>query len=180
LLDLRASLIPIAALGGVTLGALAWLAAGRQDTLSPLQERLAAVRPVRATSAAAAPLLAGPPLFALSVGPNAVRDPAVLLMGLSRMPGRSAALVSIDGQPAAWLIRGESRRGVILREVGTGRATVDLPLGVKELRVGEATGGAPVAPGASAAAVPLSTTGDGLPPGFRMPPPPASAPGLGG
>lgn len=173
--DLRASLIPIAALGGVSLGALAWLAAGQQDAQSPLRDRLAALRPARAADlGAGAPIPTGPPLFALSVGPDAVKDPAVLLLGLSRMPGRSAALVSIDGQPAAWLARGESRQGVILREVGAGRASLDLPLGVKDLKIGEAAGAAPGGP------IPSSPAGDAPPPGFHMPPPPASAPRAGG
>lgn len=180
MLALRTPLIPAAVLAGLALGALAWLAAGRQDTLAPLQEQLSALRPARgADLELGAPALSGPPLFALSVGPSAVKDPAVAVLGLSRMPGRSAALLSIDGKPAAWLVRGESRDGVILREVGAGRATLDLPLGLKDLRVGEgeAVAARPSTPGL---AMPGLTSGDVAPPGFRMPPPPASAPSLGG
>jgi hypothetical protein len=183
LFDLRAPLIPLSAVLGLALGAIAWLAAGRQDVLAPTQDRLAALRPVRMGEAGigGAPTLAGPPLFALSTGPKAVKDPAISVLGLSRMPGRTAALVAIDGQPAAWLARGESRDGVILREVGSGRASFDLPLGLADLRVGEATpGSAPV--GASASAPPSSgfSANDTPPPGYRSPPPPASAPGFGG
>ena len=180
MLALRTPLIPLAVLAGLALGALAWLAAGRQDTLAPLQEQLSALRPARGVQqTSGAPTLAGPPLFALSVGPNAVKDPAVAVLGLSRMPGRSAALLSIDGKPAAWLARGESRDGVILREVGAGRATLELPFGLKDLRVGE---GETVAAGPSTPGPPMPglTSGDAAPPGFRMPPPPASAPGVGG
>jgi hypothetical protein len=111
-----------------------------------------------------------------------VRDPAVAVLGVSRMPGRAAALLAIDGKPPAWLALGESRDGVVLRDVGSGRAALDLPLGVRTLRIGEAT---PVAPGGMTAgngaspAMLTSMPGDAPPPGFRSPPPPASAPGFG-
>ena len=180
MLALRTPLIPAAVLAGLALGALAWLTAGRQDTLAPLQEQLSTLRPARGVQQmSGAPSPSGPPLFALSVGPNAVKDPAVAVLGLSRMPGRSAALLSIDGRPAAWLARGQSRDGVILREVGAGRATLDLPLGLKDLRVGEGEAVA-AGPSAQGPTMPGLTAGDSAPPGFRMPPPPASAPGQGG
>jgi hypothetical protein len=186
LLDLRAPLIPICAVVGLALGASAWLAAGRQDVLTPVEDRLAALRPARASGGGdgGAPSPSGPPLFAMSTGPSAVRDPMVAVMGLSRMPGRSAALLAIDGKPPAWLARGESRDGVILREVGSGRATLDLPLGVRSLRIGEASadvGGATTGGGPQASSAMLAPGGDTPPPGYRSPPPPASAPaGLGG
>lgn len=183
MLDLRAPLIPLSAMLGLALGATAWLAAGRQDVLASTQDRLTALRPMRAAEAGAGatPMLAGPPLFALSTGPNAVKDPVLAVLGLSRMPGRAAALVAIDGKPAAWLARGESRDGVILREVGSGRATFDLPLGVKDLRIGEtAQDPASVIPGGPGSSAPGPAAGDIPPPGYRGPPPPASAPGFGG
>ena len=184
MLDLRAPLIPICAAAGLALGSAAWLAAGRQDVLTPVQDRLAAVRPARTLggSDGGAPSLFGPPLFAMSTGPNAVRDPIVTVMGLSRMPGRAAALLAIDGKPPAWLARGESRDGVVLREVGSGRATLDLPLGVRNLRIGETApvpNGGVSASGGPETSNPLAAS-DTPPPGYRSPPPPASAPGLGG
>ncbi|HWW26848.1 MAG TPA: hypothetical protein VNZ85_13225 [Caulobacter sp.] len=181
MLDLRAPLIPICAATGLVLGATAWLAAGRQDVLTPVQERLASLRTPegRPGLGGGTPSLVGQPLFPLSTGPNAVRDPAVSVLGISRMPGRVAALVAIDGKPPVWLARGESRDGVVLSDVGSGRATLDLPLGVRTLRIGEATpvGGVTAA---SDPATPMSTsaTSDMPPLGFKSPPPPASAPGL--
>lgn len=183
MLDLRAPLIPICAALGLTLGATAWLAAGRQDLLAPVQERLAAVRPFDGARGldGEAPSPSGPPLFPLSIGPNAVHDPAVTVLGVSRMPGRAAALLTIDGKAPAWLARGQSRDGVVLSDVGSSRATLDLPLGVRTLRVGEASGPGPgaVGDGPQTPGVPIAP-GDQPPPGFRSPPPPASAPGLGG
>jgi hypothetical protein len=185
LLDLRAPLIPICAVVGLALGATAWRAAGRQDVLTPVQDRLAALGSSHAQRGgdSGAPSLSGPPLFAMSIGPNAVHDPVVAVLGLSRMPGRAAALLTIDGKPPAWLARGESRDGVVLRDVGSGRATLDLPLGVRTLRIGEATpagpGGATTGYGPSNS-IAAPTSGDTPPPGFRSPPPPASAPGFGG
>jgi hypothetical protein len=185
LLDLRAPLIPICAAVGLVLGATAWLAAGRQDVLAPAQERLADLPSsgFQRGVDGGAPSLSGPPLFNLSTGPNAVRDPAVGVLGVSRMPGRAAALLTIDGKTPAWLARGESREGVVLRDVGSGRAVLDLPLGVRSLRIGEATplapGGAPPGSEPSNPAF-MPAPGDLPPPGFRSPPPPASAPGIGG
>ncbi|KQZ22888.1 hypothetical protein [Caulobacter sp. Root1472] len=176
MLDLRTPLIPICAATGLVLGATAWLAAGRQDVLAPVEARLASLRSSdgRPTPNGGAPLLLGQPLFPLSSGLNAVRDPAVSVLGISRMPGRAAALVAIDGKPPVWLARGESRDGVVLSDVGSGRATLDLPLGGRTLRIGEATGPGPANPTSA------SPPSDIPPPGFRSPPPPASAPGLGG
>jgi hypothetical protein len=177
LLDLRTPLVSICAAVGLVLGATAWLAAGRQDVLAPVQDRLAALPSsnVQRGVDGGAPSLAGPPLFALSTGPNAVRDPAVSVLGLSRMPGRAAALLAIDGKAPAWLARGESRDGVVLSDVGSGRATLDLALGVKTLRVGEATTAAPVA--ATAGFDPPSSSSP-FPSSDR--PPPGFAPGMGG
>lgn len=185
MLDLRAPLIPICAGVGLALGATAWLAAGRQDVLAPAQDRLAALHVSSAKRGLEndSPSLSGPPLFALSTGPDAARDPAVAVLGVSRMPGRAAALVAIDGKPPAWLALGESRDGVVLRDVGSGRAALDLPLGVRTLRIGEATPvapGGPIASNSASSAMPMSMLGDSPPPGFRSPPPPASAPGFGG
>jgi hypothetical protein len=183
LLALRAPLIPLCAAVGLVLGATAWLAAGRQDVLTQAQDRLATLRASSAQRGldGGAPSLTGPPLFALSVGPNAVRDPVVGVLGVSRMPGRAAALLAIEGKPAAWLARGETRDGVVLRDLGWGRATLDLPLGVRTLRIGEATAPGAPTPGFDPSD-PMSAPapGDMPPPGFRSPPPPASAPGFGG
>ncbi len=179
--DFRAPLIPLAAVAGLALGALAWLAAGRQDGLTPLQDQLAALGTTRGAELDSnAPLLSGPPLFALSTGPSAVQDPAVAVLGLSRMPGRSAALLSIGGQPAAWLAQGEQRDGVILREVASGRARLDLPLGVRDLRIGESAGTTVAGPPVQGPVTSSPALDDAPPPGFRMPPPPANAPGVGG
>jgi hypothetical protein len=63
---------------------------------------------------------------------------------------------------------GESREGVIVQDVTASSVTIDTPRGVREVRLGE--GAAPAPPmGAEASEAP--------PPGFRMPPEPASAPG---
>ena len=45
------------------------------------------------------------PLFALTTGPGAIPDVVVRLDGLSRSSTRSAALLSINGGPAEWLVK---------------------------------------------------------------------------
>ena len=182
MLDLRAPLIPACAAVGVVLGATAWLVAGRMDVLAPLQTRLDALAPARKADSVSQglPILNGSPLFALSAGPGAVSDPPVAVLGLSRMPGRSAVLLAIGSKPPAWMAQGESSDGVIVREIEGGRAVLDLPLGLRTLRVGENAGAAlpsGIAGAAPGALPPFAP--DGPPPGFRSPPPPASAPGMG-
>jgi len=178
LLDFRVSIVATASAVGLTLGALAWLATGRNDPLADLQTRVDALpRPDVSQTSGLSSAIGGAPLFALTTGANPVTDPAVTLMGLSRMPGRSAALLSIGGQAPAWLTVGERRDGVWLREVGAGRVTMDLPLGLKDLRLGETT--APL--GAMLPSAPQQNTmsNEQPPAGYRQPPPPASAPAVG-
>lgn len=177
MLDLRSPLISICSAAGLMLGALAWLIAGQGGGVDDLQSRLTAIAPMgQGGSPRLSGGVAGLPLFALSTGANQTADPAVSVMGVSRMPGRSAALLSINGSSPAWLALGERREGVVVREVGGGRVTLDLPLGLKDLRIGESTAASPtVSPPTSPGMI-----GSEQPPtGYRSPPPPASAPGAG-
>lgn len=176
MLDARSSLIAAAAAAGVTIGAVGWLLAGHDEALADVRSALNAAAPVRpATDDALPPSLAGASLFGSSGG----AAPTVMLSGLARMPGRHAALLSIGGRPAVWIDEGQQVDGVILREVGGGQVTLDLPSGLVDLRLGETTGGA--APAAASptqqAAASAVASGDAPPAGYRMPPPPASAPG---
>jgi len=174
----RLRLIGAAAPLGLALGLGAWLLAGglsvRADALDEVHTQLAGLQtprppPARASDAGAAALL-GAPLFALTTGPGAVREPAVRIDGVSITRRRLAALVSVDAGPAEWLQVGESRGGVTLQAVTAASATVETALGVKTLNLGDqSAASAPVAPAAAAAQ-------DQVPPGFRSPPEPASAP----
>lgn len=177
MLDLRSPLIAICAAAGLMLGALAWLIAGQGGSVDDLQARLTAIRPMgQGGSPTLSGPSSGPPLFSLSTGPSLTADPAVTVMGVSRMPGRSAALLSVNGSAPAWLALGERRDGIVLREVGGGRVTLDLPLGLKDLRVGESTAASPT----MSPPTPPGMLGSEQPPtGYRSPPPPASAPGAG-
>jgi len=127
-------------------------------------------------SDAGAAVLLGAPLFALTTGPGAVREPSIRVDGISMTRRRLAALVSIDARPAEWLSVGETREGVTLQSVAVSSITFETPLGVKTLNLGEqsaASAPAPGAPGPTGAVAPLIQ--DQIPPGFRSPPEPASA-----
>ncbi|MBO9709874.1 MAG: hypothetical protein J7521_16860 [Caulobacter sp.] len=169
MLDRRASLIFAgAAAGGLVLGAGAWAAAGgpgfAQNAIAETAAKFPTLRvrpaPARAQSAGLARALAAP-LFSIpgAGGPA----PALRLDGVARTPTRIAALLSMDGKPAEWLAMGETRNGVTLVEVGDGKITVDTSNGSAEVVLGQVP--AVQAP-----------TQDAPPSGFRMPPPPASAP----
>jgi hypothetical protein len=141
LLDLRAPLIPACAAVGLVLGATAWLAAGRQDVLTPARTawRPSSVSSLKHGLEGGAPSLIGAAAVCSVHRPQRRARSGGGVLGVSRMPGRAAALLAIDGKPPAWLARGETRDGVVLRDVGSGRAALDLPLGVRTLRIGEAT-----------------------------------------
>jgi len=178
---------------GVATGGLGWWLAGGParpgEALEPAEARLARLRIPRAgTDAALAPDVAGlaaTPLFILTTGPGATPAPVLRLDGISKSKGRAAALLSIDDQPADWLAVGDRRGAVALQAVGASKAVVDTVYGPVEVALGERVGGAATAAGVPAGPVPGAvapqgpvqpTIVDSPPPGFRSPPPPASAP----
>ncbi|MDZ4370977.1 MAG: hypothetical protein U1C74_06105 [Phenylobacterium sp.] len=164
---------------GLATGLAAWLLAGglsiRAAALDPLQDRLRALKPpatqaVGLAGASSAPLL-GRPLFALTTGPGAVREPSIRVDGVSVTRRRLAALVAIDERPPEWLQVGETREGVTLQSVSASGAVFDTALGPKTLELGQQS--AASAPMASDV---VAAVQDRPPPGVRSPPEPASAP----
>lgn len=178
---LRLGLIGGAIPLGLLTGLAAWLAAGGAfaslNKLAPIEDKVRAIRAPREASARAVitqgAALASAPLFPLTTGPGAVREPALRVDGLSVTPRRAAVLVSIDGKPAEWLSAGETREGITVRSVAASGATFDTLVGEKVLGVGEQS-----AASAPAEASIAQTIVDQMPPGVRGPPPPASAPGM--
>jgi len=181
LLDRRASLIFAAAAPvGLVLGAAAWTLAGgagfAQASIAQASAlfRSVATRPPRAAAASSGLGAAlNAPLFMLLGGKGALAEPAIRLEGVARSPGRIAALLAIDAKPSAWLALGEARDGVTLVEVLGSKVTVDTALGTKDVRLGESSPPAPSATGPSTGVVAQDA---GPQPGYRAPPPPASAP----
>jgi hypothetical protein len=164
---------------GLAVGATAWLVAARPPgavTLASLSERAAAVearrdapRLIRPDGIVATALAT--PLFALTTGPGAVAEGAIRLEGLVRLPGRVAALLAIGSAPSSWLELGQTRDGVTLQEVSPSKVVVDTAVGLKEIGLGVVS--APADP----ATPPPPDTAARAPSGFKMPIPPASAPG---
>ncbi|PVM84918.1 hypothetical protein, partial [Caulobacter endophyticus] len=149
MLDARTNLIAAAGAAGLTIGAVGWLIAGGGGAVDEARSALSAVSvPRSAPSDVLPPSAASAQLFGQSAGAGG--DPAVTLSGLARMPGRRQALLSIGGKPAVWMNEGERVDGVILREVGGGQVTLDMPRGMVDLRLGESTGAAAVAAAAPA------------------------------
>jgi len=198
---LRLSLTPIAIVGGLVAGFLAWLAGGGPSAadarLGPIEDQVAALRapsmtvaPARAVDVAA---LTAEPIFFLTTGPGAVPPPALRLDGLVRSRTRIAGLLSINDHPAEWMMLGETRDGITLQAVGNSKVVVDTIYGPVEIGLGQRLGNDPASP-TSGPTPPASPTPpsaalsapnppltpapqlDGIPPGFRRPPPPASAP----
>lgn len=171
---------------GLATGLAAWLLAGGAsasfEKLDGVDAELAALhppmRPRPVTFSSGGELLTAP-LFALTTGPGAVREPAIRLDGLSLSRRRMAALVSIDGRSAAWLKAGETADGVTLQTVTASSATFETAVGVRTLNLGDqAAASAPAAGGAAPTptSTPSAASADQPPPGLRRPPEPASAP----
>ncbi len=100
------------------------------------------------------------------------REQILDFVGVSITRKRQAALIAIDGEPAAWMAPGERHDGVALLEIDGTQVLIETPLGPKAMQVGERSGegSVPLAGGQPIV--------DQMPPGFRSPPPPADAPGV--
>jgi len=182
MLDHRATVMVVVPPAGVAVGLAVWLVFGRGatvDSVQALETRLSALpigaHGALATDTGAIAQAIAKPLFALTTGPGAVSEAAIKLEGVARSPGHIAALLSIGGKPEQWVEQGHAVEGVILQEVAASTVVVDTPLGVREVKLGESTGPVPRTQGADVTAAPQE-----MPPGYRSPPPPASAPAMGG
>jgi hypothetical protein len=177
----RSVLTLSAAPSGLVVGSFTWLvlAHGAPDAsrIAELQSRaIALAAPLRENVDEPAGALAiASPLFTLTTGPGAVAETDISLTGLERTPAHTAALVSINGKPPAWLEVGETRDDVTLTEVQPDKIVVDTPTGLKEIALGQrpqtAAGAGQMAPNPAS-----PPPGQSPPSGFRLPPPPASAP----
>lgn len=181
----RIALIGIAIPVGLATGLAAWVLAdgltARAGALETTHARLVGMRPPAAAAHAAsydgAATLLGTPLFALTTGPGAVREPSIRVDGISMSRRRMAALVSIDAKPAEWLNVGETRDGVSLQAIAASSATFETALGTKTLNLGDQSAASAPAAGASTAQAAVTpVVQDQVPQGFRSPPEPASAP----
>lgn len=179
----RPSLTLGAAAAGLVLGAAAWLlfshGASAAERIADLQGRAQALAPPPAsvTGGVAGAVALDHPIFALTVGPHSVADTVVVLTGIQRTPARTAALLSINGKPADWLDLGATRDDVTLVEVQAEKVVVDTPTDLRDVVLGAKPAASAAQPGQPAAAPPAaSPSTDTPPPGFRVPPQPASAP----
>lgn len=172
---------------GLVIGFAAWALAGgasisaeRMDELSTQVSNLKAPprshSPGRYVSTAD---LINSPLFMMTVGPKAVKEPVVRVDGVSISKSRVAALVSIDGGAAEWMVQGDERGGVAIRKIAGSGVTIETLTGPQVIALGEQSGGGgAVLAAADTPSAPASAPSgpDEIPPGFRSPPPPASAP----
>jgi len=167
-----------APLAGLVVGAVVWLAfahgAAAFARVDALHTRALAIEPPAGPPPSSSGTFAADnPIFALTTGPKAVAEAVVVLTGVQRTPVHSAALLSINGKAPEWIELGQTKDDVTLSDVQADKAVVDTPTGLKEVRLGDRPSGAPTA----TAPVPVAPSATGAPPGFHMPPPPASAPG---
>ena len=177
----RLTVIAWAVPAGLAAGLAAWMAAGGATAglsrLDAVESRFVALKTpatARLPGAISGAELLSSPLFALTTGPGAVREPSIRLDGLALTGRRTAALVSIDGKPSIWLLPGETSEGVTLQGLTGSGATFETTVGSKTLTLGQQS--AESAPDPRAGATPTQTAAAEPAPGVRGPPEPASAP----
>lgn len=128
-----------------------WLALGAlviDDSTAALGARLDLLpgKLAAATEAARSNLRLDQPLLHI-VQAGGATALAVRLEGIVRTPSRTAALLSFNGAPAAWMTLGETRQGATLVEVDGTAVLLDTPAGYQEAALGDAP---PAAIGAGA------------------------------
>lgn len=169
--DFRSPLIFGAGPAGLIASAAGWLVFGQGGAASERLEKFeAALHQSRSPPPLAARMLdpsaqaMGSPMFALTTGSGAVKEPVLRLDGIARTPRGAAALLSVNGAIAAWFDVGETRDGVRLVDVQSRKVVLDTLVGLKEIEL--SNGGADATPGAPQAGAPPPLAG----------PPPADAP----
>jgi hypothetical protein len=173
-LDARLISIGAASLAGLVAGGALWALSGgnaQSEAIDALDARLGQIstgsrgRPERPSDALAQSLAL--PLFgAPTTPPGGQSDVLVQVFGLVRTPARTGALLAIGAAPSEWFSLGEEKSGVTLKAVTNSSAVVATIFGEREIVLG-----------AGSSPTPEQAAG-GSPPGFRSPPPPASAPGM--
>lgn len=173
-LTLRSPLIWGAPIAGFVAGAALWLLVGGPSAPAKALDALArqggpsTARAAGEDAAAAAiSVLASRPLFA----EGNVSLPRIAVIGVSRIPGRSAALVAMNGGEPAWVRVGETVEGLTLVATRTDEARFDSINGPVTVPLGET-----VDLGAAAAPPTGGAPDKPPPPGVKLPPEPASAP----
>jgi hypothetical protein len=181
LLDLRSPIILSALPAGLAVGALGWVVLGGA---SPIGVELDALQMHANASRAGHRATVSPggdpisdilsmPIFALTTSAKAVAEISLRLDGVSRTPRRTAALVSINGGPAIWLSKGQTRDGMTVVAISSSQITVETALGERDVLLGQSSSGSAQTSSSPVAQV---TAPSEIPSGMRLPPPPADAP----
>lgn len=169
MLELRSPIILAAGPAGLAISALAWLVLGGPNQPAKRLEELGVeFRSLPKVQSQGASSPTSPDASAMPQGlfANSAQEISVSLVGLSRTPKRSAALLSIKSQPAQWMTVGMTKEGVTLVQVLPTRVVIDSLTGRRSIGIGQSSG----------AIEPSDASGDQPPAGARLPPPPASAP----
>lgn len=126
---------------GVALGVLVWIASGDgtsmsrsiTDLRSDLGKPPSALSHLRNPTGALASSLATRPIFVLSVGPGALQEATVQLIGVAITPRSKAALIAINGGVAEWMKPGDTVKDVTIGDITPNGVDLDTPLGPKHV-----------------------------------------------
>lgn len=110
----------------------------RMDAIEPMLGKAATIEAGRAVKIDAA-RMAQSPIFVMTSGAAAYKEKTFQLFGVSVSSRRKAALVSIDGAPAAWMTAGAESGDVRLVDVGANGAVFETPVGTRTVSLSDAT-----------------------------------------
>jgi hypothetical protein len=154
--DLQADLLKKALLGCAAVATVVTAFSLLIDPTSGMNDRLDAIEPVFGKALVAdagrvvkidAARMAQAPIFVMTSGAGAYKEKTFQLFGVSVSSKRKAALVSIDGAAAAWMIAGMQNGDVRLLDVGGNGAVFETPVGTRNVALTDAPAAAePKAP----------------------------------
>lgn len=108
----------------------------RMDAVDPMLGKGMPVEAGRAVKIDAS-RMAQNPIFVMTSGAAAYKEKTFQLFGVSVSPRRKAALVSIDGAPAAWMTAGDASGDVRLVDVGGNGAVFETPVGSRSVSLSD-------------------------------------------
>lgn len=108
----------------------------RVDAVEPMLGKAATIEAGRAVKIDAA-RMAQTPIFVMTSGAAAYKEKTFQLFGVSVSSRRKAALVSIDGAPAAWMTAGAANGDVRLVDVRGNGAVFETPVGTRTVSLSD-------------------------------------------
>ena len=154
MLDRRLILLVGAVPVGALLGGLIWMGSGAASTadrgLSAIESDLGSAAKTlsaqRAPTGAMAAALASRPLLVLTVGPGALSEVPVRLVGVALTPRTRSALIAFDNQAPEWMSVGQTKAGQTVTSISGSSVELESVLGPRTVTFSDASSPSSVSP----------------------------------